>query len=66
MPVSGALEKYLVKPGSKVDLRKIDADDRHLFDDGGKEESLKAFGAWEWYSAKFGMNVPSRLHGKGQ
>jgi PPK2 family polyphosphate:nucleotide phosphotransferase len=26
-----------------VDLRKIDADDRHLFDDGGKEESLKAF-----------------------
>ncbi len=43
MPVSGALEKYLVKPGSKVDLRKIDADDRHLFDDGGKEESAKAF-----------------------
>jgi PPK2 family polyphosphate:nucleotide phosphotransferase len=26
-----------------VDLRKIDADDRHLFGDGGKEESLKAF-----------------------
>jgi PPK2 family polyphosphate:nucleotide phosphotransferase len=43
MPVSGALEKYLVKPGAKVDLRKIDADDRHLFDDGGKEESLEAF-----------------------
>jgi len=43
MPVSGALEKYLVKPGSKVDLRKIDADDRHLYDDGGKEESLKSF-----------------------
>lgn len=43
MPVSGALEKYLVKPGSKVDLRKIDADDRHLYDDGGKKESLKAF-----------------------
>ncbi|MFM2198581.1 MAG: hypothetical protein RLZZ505_2013 [Verrucomicrobiota bacterium] len=43
MPVSGALEKYLVKPGAKVDLRRIDADDRHLFGDGGKEESLKAF-----------------------
>lgn len=43
MPVSGALERYLVKPGAKVDLRKIDADDRHLFDDGGKEESLEAF-----------------------
>lgn len=43
MPVSGALEKYLVKPGSKVDLRKIDAADRHLYGDGGKEESLKSF-----------------------
>jgi PPK2 family polyphosphate:nucleotide phosphotransferase len=43
MPVSAALEKYLVKPGVKVDLGKIDADDRHLFNDGGKEESLKAF-----------------------
>ena len=43
MPVSGALEKYWVKPGAKVDLRKIDADDHHLFGDGGKEASLKAF-----------------------
>ena len=43
MPVSGALEKYLVKPGSKVELGKIDAADRHLFDEGGKEESAKAF-----------------------
>lgn len=43
MPVSGALEKYLVKPESKVDLRKIDADDRHLFEDGGKDDSAKAF-----------------------
>ncbi len=43
MPVSGALEKYLVKPGAKVDLRKIDADDRHLFNEGGKEKSLNAF-----------------------
>jgi PPK2 family polyphosphate:nucleotide phosphotransferase len=43
MPVSGALEKYWVKPGAKVDLRKIDADDRQLFSDGGKEESVQAF-----------------------
>ena len=43
MPVSGALEKYLVKPGSNVDLRKIDPNDRTLFDEGGKEDSLKAF-----------------------
>ncbi len=43
MPVSGALEKYLVKPGSEVDLRKIDPNDRTLFDEGGKEDSLKAF-----------------------
>ena len=42
MPVSGALEKYLVKPGAKVDLARIDADDRHLFGEGGKEESAKA------------------------
>ncbi len=43
MPVSGALEKYLVKPGSKVDLGKIDSSERELFEKGGKEESLKAF-----------------------
>jgi PPK2 family polyphosphate:nucleotide phosphotransferase len=43
MPVSGALERYLVKPGSKVDLTKIDSSERALFEDGGKEDSLKAF-----------------------
>jgi len=43
MPVRGALEKYLVKPGSKIDLDKIDSDDRDLFGDGGKEESWPAF-----------------------
>jgi len=43
MPVSGALEKYLVKPGSKVDLGKIDSSERELFEKGGKEESLRAF-----------------------
>jgi PPK2 family polyphosphate:nucleotide phosphotransferase len=43
MPVNGALERYLVKPGSKVDLAKIDSDERALFQIGGKDESLKAF-----------------------
>ena len=43
MPVNGALEKYLVKPGSKVDLKKCDPNDKDLFDGGGKEESLAAF-----------------------
>jgi len=43
MPVKGALEKYLVKPGSKVDLGKIDTDDRDLFKNGGKDESVEAF-----------------------
>ncbi|QTN32776.1 polyphosphate kinase 2 family protein [Akkermansiaceae bacterium] len=43
MPVRGALEKYLVEPGSKVDLGKIDSDERELFGKGGKEESYAAF-----------------------
>ncbi len=43
MPVSGASEKYLVKPGSKVDLMKIDANGKDLFDDGGKDDSGPAF-----------------------
>ncbi len=43
MPVSGALERYLVKPGAKVDLSKIDSDERTLFHTGGKDESTKAF-----------------------
>ena len=43
MPVRGALEKYLVKPGSKIDLKKIDPNDRELYDDGGKEDSIEAF-----------------------
>jgi PPK2 family polyphosphate:nucleotide phosphotransferase len=43
MPVKGALERYLVKPGSKVDLAKIDSDEFTLFDKGGKDDSTKAF-----------------------
>lgn len=42
MPVNGALERYLVKPGAKVDLAKIDSDERSLFEAGGKDESVKA------------------------
>lgn len=38
MPVSGALERYLVKPGAKVDLGKIDTGEKTLFQGGGKEE----------------------------
>lgn len=43
MPVSGALERYRVKPGSKVNLSKIDADEKTLCEDGGKSESLATF-----------------------
>jgi PPK2 family polyphosphate:nucleotide phosphotransferase len=43
MPVTGALERYLVKPGSKVDLAKIDADESVLFKQKDKDDSLKAF-----------------------
>ncbi len=39
MPVTGALEKYLVKPGSKIDLKKIDPNTKELFEDGGKDDS---------------------------
>jgi PPK2 family polyphosphate:nucleotide phosphotransferase len=38
MPVTGALERYLVKPGSKVDLDKIDCGEKFLFPSGNKEE----------------------------
>ena len=43
MPVRGAMEKYLVKPGSRVDLSKIDSADRELFGKGGKDESSAAY-----------------------
>jgi len=39
MSLEKASEKYLVKPGSKVKIDKVDADDKSLFD-GGKEDSL--------------------------
>ncbi len=37
------MERYLVKPGSTVDLDKIDSGEDVLFQKGGKEESAKAF-----------------------
>ncbi len=43
MPVRGALEKYVVKPGSDVDLGKLDPGEKSLFEDGGKEDSWPAF-----------------------
>jgi PPK2 family polyphosphate:nucleotide phosphotransferase len=38
MPVSGALERYLVKPGVKLDLGKVDSGEKTLFQGGGKED----------------------------
>jgi hypothetical protein len=37
MPVKGALDKYLVKPGQKLNLAERETDDKSLFD-GGKDE----------------------------
>ena len=38
MPVSGALERYWVKPGAKVDLDKSDSSEKALFQGGGRED----------------------------
>ncbi len=43
MPVSGALERYLVKPGAAVDLKKIDGHEKSLFKGSGKEENERQF-----------------------
>lgn len=43
MPVKGARERYLVRHGSKVDLGKIDAQEKALFGAGGKEEQEPQF-----------------------
>lgn len=45
MPVSGALERYWVKPGSKVDLGAIDPNEKTLYDGVGKEDSEASFRA---------------------
>ncbi len=43
MPVNGASERYIVKPGAKIQLSEIDTNEKALFEDGGKEESYEAF-----------------------
>lgn len=43
MPVQGALERYWVKPGSKVDLTAIDPHEKTLFDGKGREEAAEQF-----------------------
>ncbi len=44
MPVSGALERYWVKPGSKVDFEKLESGEKSLFDGDGKEDVEPQFG----------------------
>lgn len=38
MPVSGALERYRVKPGEKLNLSKVDSSEKSLFNGASKEE----------------------------
>lgn len=45
MPVTGALERYWVKPGTKVDLGKIDGNEKILFRGGGKNDFEPQFDA---------------------
>src|SRR6478609_10327264 len=43
MPVNGALERYWVKPGSKLDLGKIESGEKTLFQGAGKDEFFPQF-----------------------
>jgi hypothetical protein len=43
MPVKGALERYLVKPGEKVDLKKIDSGEFFLFEKGDLKWNRQLF-----------------------
>lgn len=43
MPFRGALERYWVRPGSAVDLKKIDGAEKVLFKGTGKEENDRQF-----------------------
>lgn len=38
MPVNGALERYWVKPGSRLDLESVDTDEKILFQGAGKDD----------------------------
>ena len=43
MPVSGAIDRYRVHPGAKVDLGSIDPKEKTLYDGVGKEDSAESF-----------------------
>ena len=43
MPVSGALERYLVKPGKRVDLAVIDSNEKALIEEASKDDHLPHF-----------------------
>jgi PPK2 family polyphosphate:nucleotide phosphotransferase len=43
MPVSGALERYLVKSGSKVDLNQVDSGEKSLSQTGNKDDYALQF-----------------------
>ena len=43
MPFRGALERYWVRPGSAVDLKKIDGGEKVLFKGTGREENERQF-----------------------
>ena len=43
MPVTGALERYLVKPGKRVDLAAIDSNEKALIEEASKDDHLPHF-----------------------
>lgn len=43
MPVSGALERYLVKPGKRVNLAAIDSNEKALLEEASKDDHLPHF-----------------------
>lgn len=43
MPVTGALERYLVKPGKRVDLAAIDSNEKALIEEASKSDHLPHF-----------------------
>jgi PPK2 family polyphosphate:nucleotide phosphotransferase len=43
MPVNGALERYLVKAGSRVDLSKVDSNEKTLYQGSGKDDVMPQF-----------------------
>jgi len=43
MPVSGAIERYLVKPGKKLNLAAIDSNEKALIEEASKDDHLPHF-----------------------